>query len=93
MALYFVDGDEDLFLEFQRPAKDAKLKFNGFEIEAPNNKLESLIPGAVINLKKAVPGEEFTIKITEDTKKITEKISSMVQNLNNVFAFIKQQNQ
>ena len=91
--LYFVDGDEDLFLEFQRPAKDAKLKFNGFEIEAPNNKLESLIPGAVINLKKAVPGEEFTIKITEDTKKITEKISSMVQNLNNVFAFIKQQNQ
>ena len=71
--LYFVDGDEDLFLEFERNAKDAKLKFNGFEIETPNNKVENLIPGAVINLKKAIPGEEFSIKITEDTQKITDK--------------------
>ena len=91
--LYFVDGDEDLYLEFERPAKDAKLKFNGFEMEASSNKVESLIPGAVINLKKASPGEEFSIKITEDTKKITEKISSMVENINGVFAFIKEQNQ
>ena len=91
--LYFVDGDEDIFLEFERAAKDAKLKFNGFEIEAPNNKVESLIPGAVINLKKAVPGEEFSIKITEDTAKITDKISSMVENINGVLGFIKEQNQ
>ena len=91
--LYFVDGDEDLFLEFERPPKDAKIKFNGFEIEAPNNKLESLIPGAVVSLKKASPGDEFSIKITEDTKKITDKISNLVKNINGVFAFIKEQNQ
>lgn len=91
--LYFIDGDENLYLEFEREPKDAKLKFNGFEIEAPNNKLESLIPGAVISLKKAVPGEEFSIKITEDTKKITEKVNELVENINGVFAFIKEQNQ
>lgn len=91
--LYFVDGDEDLFLEFERPAKDAKIKFNGFDIEMPNNKLESLIPGAVINLKKAAPGEEFSIKITEDTQKISNKIADLVKNINGVLGFIKEQNQ
>jgi len=91
--LYFIDGDEDLYLEFERESKDAKLKFNGFEIEAPNNKVENLIPGAIINLKKAVPGEEFSIKITEDTEKITGKVSEMVENINGVLSFIKQQNQ
>ena len=91
--LYFVDGDEDLFLEFERPAKDAKIKFNGFEMEVPTNKIETLIPGTVINLKKAMPGEEFSIKITEDSELITEKISGLVESINNVLSFIKEQNQ
>ena len=59
----------------------------------PNNKLETLIPGAVINLKKAAPGEEFSIKITEDTQKISSKIEDLVKNINGVLGFIKEQNQ
>ena len=89
---YLIDGDEDLYIENQTDAKDAKIKFNGFEMEVPTNKLKSLIPGAVINLKRAKAGEEFSINIKEDSTKITDKIGSLIKNINDVLNFIKQQN-
>ena len=90
---YLIDGDQDLYIENQNDAKDAKIKFNGFEMEVPTNKIKTLIPGAVINLKRAKPGEEFSINIKEDSTKITEKIGDLVKNINDVLNFIKQQNQ
>jgi flagellar hook-associated protein 2 len=89
---YFVDGDQDLYLEFEREAHDAKVKLDGFEIEAPENKILELIPGVTIDLKKAAPGEEFTIKIDEDVQKVTEKIVTLVDKINAVLQFIKSQN-
>ena len=46
---YFVDGDEDFQLEFQREAHDAKIKLDGFEIEAPENRIADLIPGVTLD--------------------------------------------
>ena len=89
---YFVDGDEDFQLEFQREAHDAKVKLDGFEIEAPENKLNELIPGLTIDLKKAKPGEEFTIKISEDVEAVGAKVGDLVGKLNAVLKFIKEQN-
>jgi flagellar hook-associated protein 2 len=89
---YFIDGDQDFYLEYERPAKNAKIKFNGFEMEVPSNKLDTLIPGAVIDLKRAKPGEEFGINITEDRVAVTEKVNAMVEKINGVLTFIKQQN-
>jgi flagellar hook-associated protein 2 len=89
---YFVDGDEDFQLEFQREAHDAKVKLDGFEIEAPENKLKELIPGLTIDLKKAKPGEEFTIKISEDVEAVGAKVGDLVGKLNAVLKFIKEQN-
>ena len=89
---YFVDGEQDFYIEQERPAHDAIVKLNGFEIEIPNNKTDSLIPGVTLDLLKAAPGEEFTIKIAEDVEKITEKIKNLVAELNAVLAFIKEQN-
>lgn len=89
---YFVDGDQDFQLEFQREAHDAKVKLDGFEIEAPENKIKELIPGLTIDLKKAKPGEEFTINITEDIDAIGVKVSDLVTKLNAVLKFIKDQN-
>jgi flagellar hook-associated protein 2 len=60
---YFVDGEYDLYLEKERPAQDAKIKVDGFEIEVPENKVKDVIPGVTIDLKKAKPGEEFGINI------------------------------
>ncbi len=89
---YFVDGDQDFQLESQRPAHDAKIKLDGFVIEAPENKLKELIPGVTIDLKKAKPGEEFTIKITEDAEAVGLKVSDLVTKLNAILKFIKEQN-
>lgn len=89
---YFVDGDEDLYIEFEREAQDAKVKLDGFEIELPDNKASELIPGVNIDLKKAKPGEEFTIKISEDTEAISGKITNVIDSVNEVLQFIKDQN-
>ncbi|MGZ3787431.1 MAG: flagellar filament capping protein FliD [Bacteriovorax sp.] len=89
---YFVDGDQDFQLEAQREAHSAKVKLDGFEIEAEENKLKDLIPGLTIDLKKAKPGEEFTIKIGEDIDAVGAKVGDLVTKLNAVLKFIKEQN-
>ncbi len=89
---YFVDGDQDFQLEFQREAHNAKVKLDGFEIEAQENKLKEMIPGLTIDLKKAKPGEEFTIKIGEDVDAVGAKVSDLITKLNAVLKFIKEQN-
>ncbi len=90
--LYLVDGEVDIYFDQERPAQDAKIKLDGFEIEVPTNKVTDLIPGVTIDLKKAKPGEEINLEISEDIQKIGGKISSLVDNINNVLKFIKEQN-
>ncbi len=90
--LYLVDGEVDLYFDQEKPAQDAKVKLDGFEIEVPSNKVTDLIPGVTIDLKKAKAGEEMNIEITEDVAKIGGKFQSLVDNINNVLKFIKEQN-
>jgi flagellar hook-associated protein 2 len=90
--LYFVDGEEDLYLESERKAKDAKIKLDGFEIELPENQIKDMIPGVTIDLKKAKVGEEISLEIKEDVTAIADKIDALVQNVNAVIGFIKKQN-
>lgn len=89
---YFVDGEDDFQLEFQREAHDAKIKLDGFEIEVPENKASDLIPGISLELKKAKPGEEFTLKVSEDIQAVGAKVADLVAKLNGVLSFIKTQN-
>lgn len=90
--LYLVDGEVDLYFEQERPAQDAKIKLDGFEIEVPANRVTDLLPGVTIDLKKAQVGEEFTIDITEDVQKIGGKVQTLIDGINNVLKFIKEQN-
>lgn len=90
--LYLVDGEVDLVIEQERKAKDAIVKLDGFEIEVPSNRVTDLIPGVTIDLKKAKPGEEINIEITEDIQKVGGKVSSLIENINNILKFIKEQN-
>ncbi len=89
---YFVDGENDFFLEKEREAQDAIIKVDGFEVQLPENKAKDIIDGVTVDLKKAVPGEEFTLQVSEDIGKISEKISDMVDKINSVLSFIKEQN-
>lgn len=90
--LYLVDGEVDIWFDGEREAQDAKIKLDGFEIELPANKTTELIPGVTIDLKKAAKGDEITLEITEDTAKMADKIDDLVTNINQVIAFIKEQN-
>ena len=89
---YLIDGEEDFSLESQRMAQDAKIKLDGFEIETSSNKIEDLIPGVTIELKKAVKGKEFTLNIAEDIEKTSDKVSIFVDQLNAILKFINNQN-
>lgn len=89
---YFVDGENDFYLEKEREAQDAVIKVDGFEVQLPENKAKDIIDGVTVDLKKAVPGEEFTLQVSEDIGKISEKISDMVDKINSVLSFIKEQN-
>lgn len=90
--LYLVDGEVDLYLEGHKDAHDAKIKLDGFEIEVPENTVNDLIPGLSLDLKHAKPGEIVTVEIKEDSAKITEKITALVEKVNEVLKFIKEQN-
>jgi flagellar hook-associated protein 2 len=89
---YFVDGEVDFTLDEEREAHDAIIKLNGMQIELPTNKNSELIKGLTIDLKKAKPGEEFTIKVTENIQAITEKLTVMIDKINQVIDFIQKQN-
>lgn len=89
---YFVDGEEDFYIDEERPAQDAVVKIDGFEIEVPGNKVDDLIPGVTIDLKKAMPGEEFSINIADDGEAVTAKITDFVEIVNDVLRFINEQN-
>lgn len=90
--LYLVDGDIDIWFDNERKAQDAKIKLDGFEIELSSNQSTDVIPGVTLDLKKAQPGEEITLEIEEDSAKIAEKIDTLIQNINDVLKFIKDQN-
>ena len=89
---YFVDGDDDMFIAEERPARDAVIKIDGFEVEVPGNQVKDLLPGMTVDLKKAKPGEEFSIQIGEDKEAVTGKVVDLVETINQVLAFIKEQN-
>ncbi len=89
---YFVDGDEEFYLEFERESQNAIVKLDGFEVQLPSNKAKNLIPGVTLDLKKAKPGEEFSLNFSEDAEAVADKIEGMITKINNIFAFIKGQN-
>lgn len=90
--LYLVDGEVDIWFDGERKAQDAKIKLDGFEIEVPSNTTTDLIPGVTLDFKKAEPGNELTLEIKEDTAKMTDKIDELVNNINEIIKFIKEQN-
>jgi flagellar hook-associated protein 2 len=89
---YFLDGDDDFYLDKDKPAQNSVLRVNGFDVEFPGNKINSLLPGVTLDLKDAAPGKEFTLSIKEDIKSIRGKIEAMVKNLNEVLTFVQNQN-
>lgn len=92
-TLYFLDGDQDIYFDDQRPAKNGKVKMDGFEFEVGDTVLKDVIPGVTLDLKQAAPGRTVSLSVKEDREVVAGKIKSFVDAYNGVLAFIQQQNQ
>lgn len=90
-TVYMLDGDQDVSFEASRPAQNAKVKIDGFEVEVPENKISDLIPGITLDLKQAAPGRPIRINVKEDLEVISGKIKGFVDAYNGALGFIQGQ--
>ncbi len=88
---YFLDGDIRFYVDDERSAQNAIIKFNGFEIMSPANRFE-LLQGVSLDLKQAKEGHEFTVIISEDIPKIAGKVKALVEAINGSLEFVNKQN-
>jgi flagellar hook-associated protein 2 len=89
---YFLDGEEDLFLDDTHEAQNAVVKMDGFPIELESNDVQDFLPGVNLHLKQAKPDQPFTMTISEDIQKVSGKVKNFVDQVNVVLKFINDQN-
>ncbi len=92
-TLYFLDGDQDIYFDETRPAKNGKIKLDGFEFDIGDNVLKDVIPGVTLDLKQAAPGRTVSLGVKEDREVVAGKIKTFVDAMNGVLGFIQKQNQ
>jgi flagellar hook-associated protein 2 len=91
-TLYFLDGDQDIYFDTEREAKNGRVKVDGFEFEVSDNTVKDVIPGVTLELKQANPGRAVNVSVKEDREIVTGKIKSFVDGVNGVLTFVQQQN-
>jgi flagellar hook-associated protein 2 len=90
---YFLDGDEDLYIEDSHDAQNAMVKIDGFPVESETNEIKDFLQGVNLNLKGARPEQPFTLTITQDYQKVGGKMKGLVEQVNGILEFINKQNQ
>ncbi len=91
-TLYFLDGDQDFYIDRDLEAKNARVNIDGFEFELPENQLNDLADGLTLDLRQAAPGKVVNIKVQEDSEAVVGKVDSFVESVNKVLNFIQKQN-
>ncbi len=89
---YFLDGGEDFYIDDNRDSQNAYMTIDGFEIDAEGNEIKDFFQGVNIQLKQARPDEPFTLNISVDYKKVSGKMADVIQGINEVLQFVKDQN-
>lgn len=89
---FFVDGDVDLYVESRKPATNARVRYQGVELEHESNEIRDLIDGVTLNLRGVTePGRPTTFQVERDVPKTTLKVKDLVESLNGVFSYIQNQ--
>lgn len=72
---------------------NAKLQFNGINIERNSNVITDLVSNVTLNLKSVMQSTDPTVNVTvqNDTTKIKSKIQSFVDTFNDLYKYIKSQ--
>lgn len=91
-TLYFLDGDQDLYFDEEKEAKNGRVKVDGFEFEIGDNTVKDIIPGVTLELRQATPGRTVNVSVKEDMEVVVGKIKTFVDGMNEVLKFIQQQN-
>ncbi len=91
-TLYFLDGDQDLYFDDKREAKNGKIKVDGFEFEIGDNTVADAIPGVTLEIKQASPGRTVNVSVKEDKEVVSGKIKTFVDAVNGVLSFVQAQN-
>ncbi|NDG84052.1 MAG: hypothetical protein EBX52_03320, partial [Proteobacteria bacterium] len=91
--LYFVDGQEEIYIERDKGARNALLEVDGFEVELPGNDNPDFLQGVGVQLKQAKPGSKFTLNVKADYPKVIDKVKRVIEGMNGVLEFINKQNQ
>jgi flagellar hook-associated protein 2 len=90
--LYFVGGQEELYIDQDKGAKNALVVVDGFEVELPGNEVPDFLQGIGIQLKQAKPGQKFTFNVKADHARVTDKVKKVIEGINGVLDFINKQN-
>lgn len=91
--IYMLDGDQDIYFDQSRKAKNAIVKVDGFEVELSSNKSTELLPGVTLDLKSAAPGKTVHLNVKENLEVISGKIKNFVDAYNAALGFIQKQHQ
>lgn len=91
-TLYLLDGDQDVYFDKQREAKNAVISVDGFEFQESSNSVKDVIPGVTLDLKQASPGRTVNLSVSEDKTKISGEVKTFVDSVNEVLSFIQKQN-
>ena len=91
-ASVYIDPDTT-YLEFKEQVKGQNLHmlFEDVPVYNDTNKLTELIPGMVLNVKKAAPGTKVVIKVDYDVDKTMENVQKFVESYNKVNEFVDKQ--
>lgn len=91
-AKVYIDPDTT-YLEFkeQVTGQNLEVMFEDVPVYSENNTLNELMPGMVLNAKRAEPGTRVTLNITYDVEKTMEGISGFVESYNKMNEFIDKQ--
>jgi flagellar hook-associated protein 2 len=92
-ALYFVDGEEDFYIDNDKGSKNALLNVDGFEVELGSNDVPDFLQGVGLQLKQAKPGQKFNLAIKADHQKVNDKVKKVIEGVNGILEFINKQNQ
>jgi len=67
---------------------NAKLEFNGVNVEKSSNTINDLVSGVTFDLK-STSGTTQTIQINQDQTSITNKINDFITKFNDVYSYVK----
>ncbi|MEY4630670.1 MAG: hypothetical protein RIQ81_790 [Pseudomonadota bacterium] len=81
------------FLDFKelKKAKDLAMKFEDVDVSRPGNSFSDLIDGVKLTAKKAMPGTQVQLNISQDIDATTTGVKDFVDKYNNAFSTLSSQ--